>query len=57
MYLTKFRHGGITEIEVMTDFVVHNSSKAPHRGEILVSRRKCSTTGLSMLQEPNRKYF
>ena len=41
MYLTKFRHGGITEIEVMTDFVVHNSSKAPHRGEILVSRRKC----------------
>ena len=48
VYPEKFGHFGLKRVEVMTVFVDPISSKAPYIGKNLVSRHKCSATGLSM---------
>ena len=57
VYHEKFEHCGMKKLEVMTAFVDPISSKAPYIGKTFVSRHKCSATGLSMCQAPNRNYF
>ena len=67
VYLAIFGHCGMKKVEVMTVFgdyitnifITNNiiSSKAPYIGKTLVSRHKCSATGLSMCQAQNRNYF
>ena len=57
VYHAIFGHCGMKKVEVMTVFVDYISSKAPYIGKTLVSRHKCSATGLSMCQAQNRNYF
>ena len=57
VYHEKIGHYWMKKVEVMTAFVDPISSKAPYIGKNLVSRHKCSATGLSMCQAQNRNYF